>query len=75
MQEIKCKIDVRDRLCDVCQELKGIAVVMDMCAYSCQYGGVDMQQEQFYFLSNSLDVLVEKLQDIDEFLRANSNLK
>lgn len=72
MQEIKCTIDVRDRLCDVCLELKGIAVVMDMCAYSCQYGGVDMQREQFYFLSNSLDVLVEKLTQVDRYLKKNS---
>lgn len=71
MQEIKYKIEVRDRLFDVCQELKGIAVVMDMCAYSCQSGGVDMQREQFYFLSNSLDVLVDKLTQVDQYLKEN----
>ncbi|WP_295701317.1 hypothetical protein [Helicobacter rodentium] len=69
MQEIKNKTDVRDRLCDVHQELKGIAAVMDMCAHSCQYGGVGMCQEQFYFLSNSLNVLVDKLTQVEQYLK------
>ncbi|MCX2717801.1 hypothetical protein OQH61_08660 [Helicobacter sp. MIT 21-1697] len=68
MREIKDKIDARDQILEVQHDLQGLCAIMDMCGYALQYGGVELCKEEFIFFCDSLDVLVDKLGKVDEFL-------